>query len=307
MSHVGVSLVSYFVCIFTWEWLFRTSLDNYELGTGNSPQTPSMKPSTLFNALCLTAIGMASALTPRAADNSTCTQPRPAPDLKGTDIRRIGMVLFPAFDMIDVFGTLDPLQLLALTSQRLSLHLVARTLEPVSTLPLSMNAFNSSFFPAVAPTDTFDDDVDLDALIVPGGPGARNPDLAAELAYIRRTFPRVKLLVTVCTGAGVAARAGVLDGFMATTNKRAWATITAMGPAVEWVAPARFVVDGKVWSSSGVTSALDLVFALVERYWGRETAERIAGTVEHTTLGWREDVFSEYWGVERTEVQPCDV
>ena len=65
--------------------------------------------------------------------------------------------------------------------------------------------------------------------------------------------PKVKILMTICTGSGIAARAGVLDGHLATTNKNAWATMKAMGPKVNWVSPARFVIDGKIWSSSGVS------------------------------------------------------
>ncbi|KAK7430558.1 hypothetical protein QQZ08_002850 [Neonectria magnoliae] len=273
-----------------------------------------MRFSTSYfaGALALLTTPFAVALPPhrhnrvsRAASNSTCVTPGAIPELQGSEIRNIGVVLFRAFDMIDIFGTLDPLQLLALSTQQMKLHLVAASLDPVTSEPITMNSFNSSFWPVVQPTNTFDEDLDLDVLIVPGGPGARSTSLQAEIAYIQKMFPKVDILMTICTGAGVAARAGVLDGHMATTNKKAWNTIKAMGPKVNWVTPARFVIDGKIWSSSGVASALDLVFAFIETYWGSERSETIAGIIEHVPKEAEDDSFSERFGITPSVTRPC--
>lgn len=239
------------------------------------------------------------------ATRNSCIPPHAIPNITGSEIRNIGMVLFPTFDMIDVFGTLDPLQLLSLQVQKLNLHLIAVTLDPVTTQPVTMNQFNSSFFPTIQPTATFDDDLDLDILIVPGGPGARSPSLSDVYSYIAKTVPKVKLLMTVCTGAGIAASAGVLDGYMATTNKHAWSTMTAMGPNVTWVAPARYVVDGDVWTSSGVTSTLDLVYVLIKTFWGEDAADTIYGMIEHTPLAESDDPFTAYYNITPTVAQPC--
>ncbi|KAM0553885.1 hypothetical protein ACHAPJ_007231 [Fusarium lateritium] len=274
-----------------------------------------MKFSTsLFTgALALFTTTSASAIV-RHADHapyyardaeSTCITPGVIPNITGSQIRNVGVVLFQALDMIDVFGPLDPLQLLALSVQQLNLHLIAETLEPVTTAPVAMNKFNSSFWPTIPPTNTFDDDLDLDVLIVPGGAGARNPNLQAVTGYIAKMYPKVKILMTICTGAGVAARSGVLDGHMATTNKNAWATMMEMGPKVNWVSPARFVIDGKVWSSSGVTSGLDLIFAFIGHFWGTEQSERIASIVEHVPRVATDDPFSKHFNITPTEARPC--
>ncbi|KAH8899502.1 class I glutamine amidotransferase-like protein [Thozetella sp. PMI_491] len=185
-----------------------------------------------------------------------------------------GMVLFQGFDMVDIFGPLDVLQLHARAYQ-LNLSLLAATMDPVTTEPFSaaMNPLNSSFWPTLPPTHTFDNAPPLDVLIVPGGPGARNPDLQPQVDFIKRTYPTLQYLISICTGAGVAARAGVLDGKRVTTNKAAWATITAMGPDVKWVAPARWVVDGNIWPSSGVTAGLDLTYRFIETVYPTGTAD----------------------------------
>ncbi|KAF5238204.1 hypothetical protein FAUST_5661 [Fusarium austroamericanum] len=235
----------------------------------------------------------------------TCITPGAIPNITGSQIRTIGVVLFQGFDMIDVFGPLDPLQLMSLGVQKLNLHLIAETLDPVTTKPVAMNKFDSSFFPTVPPTNTFDDELDLDLLIVPGGSGARNPNLQAVTSYIAKMFPKVKILMTICTGAGVAAGSGVLDGHMATTNKNAWATMKEMGPKVNWVSPARYVIDGKIWSSSGVTSGLDLVFAFIATFWGKEQSERLAGIAEHVPREATDDPFSKHYNITPTEAQPC--
>lgn len=175
-------------------------------------------------------------------------------DCTTAEPKNYGIVLLRAFDGMDIFGPIDALQLLA-HWQQLNLYLIAETLDPVTSEPAAaaMNPFNSSFWPELLPTHTYDTAPDLDVLILPGGPGVRAPNLNATYDFIAERYPSLKYLITICTGAGLAAKAGVLDGKRATTNKSAWATILAMGPNVKWVSPARWVVDGNIWTSSGVS------------------------------------------------------
>jgi putative intracellular protease/amidase len=156
--------------------------------------------------------------------------------------------------MQDMTGVVDPLQILS-HQFPMNLYILASTLDPVTTEPGSaaMNTHNSSFWPTINPTHTFataPDDIEV--LIVPGGPGVRAPDVSPMTDFIRDRYPKLRYLLTVCTGAGLAARSGVLDGRRATTNKKAWDSITAYGPNTTWVSPARWVVDGNIWTSSGV-------------------------------------------------------
>jgi transcriptional regulator GlxA family with amidase domain len=132
------------------------------------------------------------------------------------------------------------------------------------------------------PTHTFAT-APLDILLVPGGLGTRGSALPVEeaIAFIRNTYRQLKYLITVCTGSGLAARAGVLDGKQATTNKMAWAEITALGPNVLWNPRARWVTDGNIWTSSGVSAGIDVTLAWIEEVFDKKMAQRIADGIEY--------------------------
>ncbi|OHE97686.1 DJ-1/PfpI family protein [Colletotrichum orchidophilum] len=212
-----------------------------------------------------------------------------------------GAIVFRAMDMLDLFGPLDALQLAAF-NRRMNLHLIAATLDPVTTAPQSagMNAHNSSWWPTIQPTNTFEDDLDLDVLIVPGGPGVRAPGLEPIVEYVKNYYPRVKYLITICTGASFAAKAGALDGKRVTTNKAAWELITSQAPDAKWVSPARYVVDGNIWTSSGVTSGLDLTLEFIKQVYGEELATKVARIMEFVPHPADWDPFADINGVEPT-------
>lgn len=152
----------------------------------------------------------------------------------------------------------------------------------------------------IVPTHTFADAPPLDVLLVPGGLGSRGsgPEVTAAISLIGDVYPRLQHLITVCTGSGLAARAGVLDGKRATTNKMAWSEITALGPRVDWVAKARWVRDGNVWTSSGVSAGIDVAFAWIEEVYGEVVAQRVAVGMEYercTDSSW--DPFASVHGL----------
>lgn len=210
---------------------------------------------------------------------------------------RYGYLLFPGFQAIDVFGPLDALNTLS-WSHNITLSLIAKTLNPVSTVVRNpaFNRVNSTFGESVLPTSTFATAPPLDVLLVPGGIGTTAPNLDEEIAFIKATYPTLQYLITVCTGAGLAARAGVLDGKRATTNKAVWADTTALGPRVKWITHARWVTDGNIWTSSGVTAGIDALFAWIEAVYGNATATGVANSLEyerHLNSSW--DPFADIY------------
>lgn len=164
--------------------------------------------------------------------------------------------MFDSMDIMDVIGPLNPLWYAAF-SRQLKLALIAETLDPVWIQPVNegVNTQNSSFWFSINPSHTFDNPPeDIDVLLIPGGPAVRLGDVSKVVDFVRETYPRVQYLITTCTGSGIAAQAGVLDGKRATTNKAAWNAVIPMGPKVEWTSPARWTADGNIWTPSGVST-----------------------------------------------------
>lgn len=205
-----------------------------------------------------------------------------------------GVLLFPAFQALDIFGPLDALNLLS-TQFVMNLTLISSTMDPVSTAHHAMKPI-STFSETINPTHTFANAPPLDVLIVPGGMGTRDKGLENHIAFIKNRFPTVKYLLTVCTGSGLAARAGVLDGRKATTNKKSWNETVALGPKVKWQAQARWVVDKHVWSSSGVSAGIDMTLAWIGKVFGTEAAEWTANGMEYEReFDSRNDPFYELY------------
>lgn len=117
----------------------------------------------------------------------------------------------------------------------------------------------------------------VDTLIVAGGPGARLTPLTGALCdWVTAAADAARRVATVCTGAFLLARTGLLDGRTVTTHWQHADTLAARHPALR-VEPDRiYVEDGRFWSSAGVTAGMDLALAMIARDLGREEALRIA-------------------------------
>lgn len=210
-----------------------------------------------------------------------------------------GIVVFPTFQALDAFGPLDALNLLSST-HKMNLYILAETLDPVSTARPANTGVGSNFAQSILPTHTFATAPPLDVLLVPGGQGTRHAGIAGAIAFIAAVFPSLQYLITVCTGSGLAARAGVLDGRRATTNKFAWRETTALRREVEWVHRARWVEDGNVWTSSGISAGIDVIFAWMRAVYGEEVAQDVADRMEYVpALDADNDPFADRWAARR--------
>lgn len=220
-----------------------------------------------------------------------------------------GILLYPGFQALDVFGPLDILNMLSLQTS-LNLSVIAGTYDPVNTIPKLSNIFNSTFGESVVPTHTLSNPPrNLDVLLVPGGFGTRVPvtELALHVDYIKQVYPSLQYFISICTGAALAARSGVLNGHSVTGNKKAWDFVTSQVNATEaeihWISHARWVHDGNIWSTSGVAAGIDGVFDFVKTVYGEDVAKGIADGIEYERqLDWRHDPFADLYNL--TDVNP---
>ncbi|WP_344783842.1 DJ-1/PfpI family protein [Microbacterium kribbense] len=200
--------------------------------------------------------------------------------------RSVGMVLFDGFEVLDVFG---PVELLSRLSEEY----------PITYVAPRAGAIRSSQGAEVIATETFETAGTPAIVMVPGGMGTR--PLADDPEFLSRLSAwagGAEIVASVCTGSALLAAAGLLGGYRATSNKRAFAWTSAHGDDVEWVAQARWVHDRDRWTSSGVAAGLDMTAALIGHFSGTDAAQTTAREIElevHPDPNW--DPFATYYGL----------
>ena len=188
--------------------------------------------------------------------------------------RTLGVVLFEGFELLDVFG---PLEMFGLAADHFGIRLIAERGGVVASRQGPKSVCDDSFQSAPA----------IDVLLVPGGIGTRgevnNPVM---LNWLKERSQQAELVASVCTGSALLAKAGVLDGLRATSNKQAFAWASSQSEKVQWQQQARWVEDGKVFSSSGVSAGIDMALAVIAKLVSQQAAEEAANYAEYS---WQRD------------------
>jgi len=188
--------------------------------------------------------------------------------------RTLGVVLFEGFELLDVFG---PLEMFGLAADHFEIRLISESGGVVASRQGPKSICDDSFQSAPA----------IDVLLVPGGIGTRrevnNPVL---LNWLKKRSQHAELVASVCTGSALLAKAGVLDGLRATSNKLAFVWAASQSEKVQWQQQARWVEDGKVFSSSGVSAGIDMALAVIAKLVSQQAAEDAANFAEYT---WQRD------------------
>lgn len=117
-------------------------------------------------------------------------------------------------------------------------------------------------------------------LVIPGGDTGVLDEDPAFVAWVQRTAPACEHVLSVCTGAYVLAKAGLLDGVEATTHHGARAVLQRQYPAVR-VVDRKVVDNGRIVTAAGVSSGIDGALAVVQREVGPAAAQRIADYMEY--------------------------
>ena len=105
-------------------------------------------------------------------------------------------------------------------------------------------------------------------------------------AWLRKIVDSTDVTMSVCTGAFQLGRAGLLNGQEATTHHEFFEQFAKAFPDVKLKRGLRFVENQKISTAGGLTSGIDLALRVVERYFGRETAEQTAVYMEYQSRGW---------------------
>lgn len=183
--------------------------------------------------------------------------------------RTLGAVFYPDFELLDMYG---PLEMFGSIGEPLEIVSIADQAGPVK----------SAQGPSSLADVGFDDCPALDLILLPGGIGTV-PALQDErlLEFLKSRAALAEVTMSVCSGSAILARAGLLDGLRATSNKQFFALATSQSDKVEWVEAARWVEDGTFATSSGVSAGMDMALSVIQRLYGEEHAEAIANLTEY--------------------------
>lgn len=209
--------------------------------------------------------------------------------------KRIGIFVFNRFEPLDVWGFVQAFSIARFIGTSYNdpppypfevVFISNETRADATGVPQPVKSYNG---PRVAP-DLFRDDAlqeDIDLLMIPGGTGtealltASETDVEQLVSWVRQMDGRVSLMTSVCTGAAILARSGLLDGRAATTNHQAFAWVTSFGPHVLWDNVSRWVDAGRYVTSAGTSAGTDMALYLVARLAGRAVAETAAIFAEY--------------------------
>jgi len=182
---------------------------------------------------------------------------------------RLGAVLYNDFELLDAYG---PLEMFGCLGNDLEIVVIAE----------HKGGVKSSAGPQSLAEYDFADAPELDLLLLPGGVGTV-PELSnpALLDFLRTRCPDIQINMSVCSGSALFAKAGLLDGLRATSNKMFFSLASTQSDKVDWIENARWVDAGQFVTSSGVSAGTDMALAVIERLFGAERAQQVAAFTEY--------------------------
>ena len=193
--------------------------------------------------------------------------------------RTVGILIFPEVEVLDFCG---PFEVFAITRSGDSLDDEDRLFN-VYTIAENDHLVRCRGGLQVQPHFTIDNHPPLDILVVPGGAGADVIYAGNDrvLDWIAAQAAQIELTTSVCTGAKLLAKRGLLDGKRATTHWGSVESLQRRHPEVDVVGDARFVDAGEVVTSAGVSAGIDMSLHVVSRLYGEKIAARTARIMEY--------------------------
>jgi len=195
----------------------------------------------------------------------------------------IAVLLFEDFETLDVYGPVEVFGRLV-------------DLYSISFYSLSGGLIKNKHGVSVETKSLEEIKQSLDIFLIPGGFGTRKEvDNKMLIAKIKEIATLSTFVLTVCTGSALLAKTGLLDYKKATSNKRAFAWVITNGVNVQWDKKARWTVDDKFYTSSGVSAGIDMSLAFLADQHGIAFARRVAFEIEYN---WSEDRDCDRFVVE---------
>jgi transcriptional regulator GlxA family with amidase domain len=188
--------------------------------------------------------------------------------------RTIGIYVFDDVEVLDFAGPFEVFT----TATRMHARLSPSEPAPfkVLTIGRTLDSVRARAGLKIDPDHDFANHPSINVLIVPGGVVAEELKRSEVAAWIARTHAHTTITASVCTGAFLLAQAGLLDGKTATTHWEDVEDMRAMFPRIPILTGCRWVDEGRVVTSAGISAGIDMSLHLVERLAGRALAERTA-------------------------------
>lgn len=189
-------------------------------------------------------------------------------------MKNVITILFHHFETLDVFG---PVEILGRLKDHFNLQLVSQAggiitstqNVPVVTEPLAGLSGSGHI------------------LLIPGGLGVVNLFRDEQwMSDLESLAMKAEYILTVCTGSILFSKTGLLNGKKATANKRLFSWAIQESPEVHWIKKARWVKDGNIYTSSGVSAGMDMTFCFIADLLGYEVAKQNSIEIEYD---WKED------------------
>lgn len=199
-------------------------------------------------------------------------------------MRNVGIYVFDEVEVLDFAGPFEVFSTAACVSSRLTPH-SGRSFE-VFTIGQSRAEIRTRGGLIVEPHYGLEDHPKIDVLLIPGGVVAAELENQSVVSWIAAQAKTAEVTASVCTGAFLLGRAGVLTGKRATTHWEDIANLRVFLPDSQIVEAKRWVDEGKVISSAGITAGLDMSLHLVARLGGRDLAVKTARQLDYE---WRDD------------------
>jgi transcriptional regulator GlxA family with amidase domain len=195
-----------------------------------------------------------------------------------------GVLIFPQAEELDIVGPWEMLTMWAKHAQGPEHCLmVAQSLEPV----ICAKGME------ITPHASFETCPALNYLLIPGGQGTRTEVNNRQLVdFIAQQAASCQAILSVCTGSFLLHAAGLLTGRMATTHWGSLQRMRALGDVK--VVEERFVRDGNIWSSAGVSAGIDLMLAFIASVASEEAAGRVQFAAEYYPSGVKYGGFEKH-------------